>query len=1270
MKKKNFLSFMALILTLVMVVAQVSILTACKKGNEGDGEQTSDGEGSNVGSNVEEVGLKYLDTQGKPIVLANYTESFEVFDVPAYHKLDGDAEGSVGFAWTKDELLVAVKFDGGAEKITVAVNNYQIVLSSEDYGDNKEVYLKVAFADAGVVPKDLGQLIGVNVVLESGGKTSTFDGYAKLEDMISVFAANGESIDDFTSSFCGVLGGKNTDNTENRGIENVGGGIRFYDKYNGEGTAEKNTSLKLTEKSVSGLSKLAKPLVLDAYITVDSLPVYPLSYSSNDSAFGLSFGVASGSTSKSLFFAIVNTQDGLAIAAYGKTNSDIYYFEIDKELGEGFHLSALWDSKSNVSFFVDGYKVADCADAGAVRGGFSSNSVYISCLRSNESGSSSADDIDVTIENLGIYKDDSQAAFASVTEKAIFGESSVVNINGSNIYLAPEKLVLAESVTSEKYGFEADMIWASSNPDIIAEDGSVTPPAKAGTIVNLKAYVVDGKNIIDEKTFDFFVKGSEFDGNVSMIKNDADPFTGKGAMRVDTIFTLDMTLNSVVYDMGEVTSINRATIKSVRDSIGLVKKQFISVFYSEDNVTYKYLENFSMLQTGNSIYFYNFDVEARYIKVHVTINDTFDETGRIVNSLQDMFVAEYSEEPLLANGSFDMETSVKVKNDTDEKVYDKIVSYTLNDLGISESDLKADKSDIRFVADGMTLPHYYSGSKFYVRVIELDANEELTVKVLYKNADAESVSDGNETLEVQYGTKRGEDHAGPWETSLVTLPNGDLLSMIVSGGALAYYRSTNGGLSWSSAIKIPVSRTDLIPGGGFIIDNKTGKLFYLGYYYQNKPNYQCTYHIYLSEDNGYTWSYVGSPGNAPQYAISYSNGIALASADGEGPNVDYVYSTGVMRDLTTAAFCTSAFYSKDGGKTWTFSNSMVNYEKGANNFHEGGLSEDTIWEKEDGTLIFYARCQIDGVDHFAMSYSYDHGITWSPITDDTFTNFYTVNTQPIVESLNGMPVFLWGGNTSLGGRSYLRYPLNLAYSEDDGETFIGMANLSFQTTVDKLERLHTNPDLTFHKYGGVDSAYIVSTEHEMYVLNVDDYLLKTKGAFDSFEDGVKPEGWMIAKGLAVVTSIGATDGDKAMYIGNKAHLLRSVPYTEEGSTSFDLFVSDFGEGFSIELQAAYNDDMGHYTAPLRVMSDAEGNLYAYGDKEKTDKIDLGLKLNSGANSIDITFNGNDKEATITVNGKSADLKWYGEDNYVSYITVWTESSVGIAIDNFMLTKKA
>jgi hypothetical protein len=737
------------------------------------------------------------------------------------------------------------------------------------------------------------------------------------------------------------------------------------------------------------------------------------------------------------------------------------------------------------------------------------------------------------------------------------------------------------------------------------------------------------------------------------------------------------------------------------------------------------IDNFSVYQNGHNAYIYNFDVNARYIKVLLTEGSSSNTTKTIINSLQKIIFAEYSEAPLLSTGSFKGEKTVKVENNTNEVVYDKIVARTLKEIGINVTDLKEDMSDIRFMLGGLCLPHYFDGAKFNVRVFEIAAKSSVQIKVLYGNKDAQSVENGEETFEVKYGTIQAKRQGSGWQNSIATMPNGDLVKIIqlssnekvcTNEGAskanhaqLALSRSTNGGLSWSPVERIP-GTSHIQQGGGFIVDDgvhgsngkvrdESGeeKVFYFAYdfnLYQDSKwthggddsgkYWWCKYYIYESTDNGKTWSLVGSPINAPEYAISYSDGIVLSTADGEGSNVDYVFTTGAMRDkdnnkYTDEGFSTTAIYSKDGGKTWIFSDSRINYTGfvGASNNIENGMSEEAVWEQDDGTLVFYARCQLKEIIHFAKSYSTNGGVTWSEIIDDSdFSNVYTTNTQPIIETFDGNPILMWGGNHSLGGATYQRFPWNLAISYDDAEKFVDIINGSFGTMIDTLDpavgqMLHTNPDLTFYEFKGRTGLYMVS-QKSLLVLNADDFLYKTKGAYDSFEDTALAEGWQLVYGSVSTAAVGATRGEKALVVNGNTAVSRSLHYMEKGTVSFDYFVSNPGH-VTLELQTAFNNkalnEATNKTAPISIFTDEEGNLYYNINGGATSGTLEGLKLKAGQNSISIDFDGNTKTINVTANGKTASMKWDGKDNYISYFTVFTKYGAQAAIDEFRAVRE-
>jgi hypothetical protein len=451
---------------------------------------------------------------------------------------------------------------------------------------------------------------------------------------------------------------------------------------------------------------------------------------------------------------------------------------------------------------------------------------------------------------------------------------------------------------------------------------------------------------------------------------------------------------------------------------------------------------------------------------------------------------------------------------------------------------------------------------------------------------------------------------------------------------------------------------------------------------------ECKFLIAESTDSGYTWSdgvYPTGGTHANDYAITYSDGIVLSTADGEeGTNVDYVFTTGICPNTKTGEFYTTSVYSKDGGKTWSFSETLITY--GSNAFMEGGCSEDCVYEQSDGDLVFYARCQVNGITRFLKAVSKDQGVTW---THDGFTDFHTSNTQPIMEDLNGSPVFLWGGNNTLGGRSYVRYPLNMAVSYNDGDTFDDFLNVSFQTEVDTLNRsstpdgattsVHMNPDLVFYKYKGIDCVYITSTYHKIYVYNADDFLYKTKGAFDSFEEGVVFDGWQFARGGATITEIGATDGKKALSLLSNSAISRSLHSIKKGYVSFDLYVSTFAE-MDIELQAGFNDQCKRtYTPstdsrydppilpPIALSVNESGSLFYL--NESGVKTYLGLSLKIGDNTVKFDLDGEGDTVKITVNGESKTIALMGEDNYISFFTVFTSASSGYSIDRFIAVKE-
>ena len=1347
MKKRCILSIISLLLTLVLLLAQVTLLISCTNESEstdsGNGncatDDTPDDSGSSGNSGNENgddkpngdenvtpgdelvlekttplyaenaSDFKTYDTQGKPVFNANFCKDFEKVNIPpaeyALKKTADDApDAKVSFIWNSRCIRYVVTTDK-ANSISVSIGDYSVILGTDALENGTTLTRTISLDTIGISIQDIGQLIEAKITVKSGDLVSESDGYIQIADYKICFNTAGEDKIYFTKVSSTVK------DESVAGFKFENGKIKLYDTYaNGDGAP--NTKLVLQKKNILDLQNATKNFVIEAELTIDAMPVYSPTYLTNSSAAGLNFNVCNDSSKPSHLLTLINTSEGILVMAIG--DGAYYLANTGKKVGDSFHFAAALSPDGSTVISIDGQVVAAFENASALRTDYASKSVTVVWLADGNEKKSDSDNMDITVDSLMVYFDQSKSPVNTLSVKDLFGgKNQSVAEQTYSVFNISTDLDLASDTYGEKYNLNTKLYWSSSDEELVSSEGKLTRPEGNGKLVYITLYTLDGNVILNEKTFIFFASGIESDNTVLTLNNDRNPFTGS-ATASDTVFILNSGMNSAVYDMGKVTDINRATVKSFL-SMGLVSKNFIGLYYSSDNVNYSRIDSFSMLQVGNSLYFYNFNVEARYLKVRMTTGG-LENSGVIVNTTSDLLTAEYSDAPLLSSGEFAKTANVTLKNEESKTVYDKVFSLTLTDMGISASDLKSDLSDIRFMHDGAYLPHYLTGTTFYVRVLEMSSKESITVKVLYGNENAESVSDGNETFEIQYGEKfaKKKDEYG-WFNTVLTAPNNDLLRIVSTTTGFGVYRSTDGGLTWSGLKKIPGSevvtqKVDNLPYaspycecGGTIVDKENGRIFLICQridkevmYNQYKVGYQLGLcYIFLSTDNGETWSLLGNPTGTrtetstgiydnidddrgiPRYTISYSDGISLSCEDGEGPNVDYVFGLSEIVDQESGAMNTTVIYSKDGGKSWIFSNSTIHYEGGNISFREDGCSEDTLLEQEDGTLIIYTRCQISGVDHFVVSKSYDRGVTWEK---PSLSNIYTSNTQPIIDKLaDGTPVILWAGNNVLGGRSYMRFPLNLAYSTNDGETFTGIQDLSFGTIIDKYFSTaagygyHNNPDITFVTYKGEEIAYVVSTQNQMYVIGVDDYLHKQNGAFDSFEFGAVADGWIVTNGGIGSSSLGATDGALAMTIGQNTIVSRSITYMEKGSIEFDYHISSFGSGQYIELQAAFNNEAGAtpisgIRAPIALYIDKSGKV-SYVDRSGV-KNPTSLSLQLGNNTLSISFDGNERSSTLTVNGKSEGIGFSGDDTYICYIAVFTKQNTFTSLDRFVAVKKA
>ncbi|HHW31316.1 MAG TPA: DUF2341 domain-containing protein [Clostridiaceae bacterium] len=752
------------------------------------------------------------------------------------------------------------------------------------------------------------------------------------------------------------------------------------------------------------------------------------------------------------------------------------------------------------------------------------------------------------------------------------------------------------------------LIWESSNPDMITDDG-VVQKAGGGQWVTLTVTATKGE-ISLSKTIEVYIPVFSETGMVGLVYNDENPYNGKlRSIGVDTDFTLDINCNSVGLDLGEQTRINRLVLRD-SDSISRLSAKDLSIYISDDNVNYTKIRGWDFIKQGAVCTIYNFDVTTRYIKVHCHLDET--EGADFTNNLQEILSAGYSDELLGANnGTFRYKKEIIVNNPENTKAYDGIIYLTLEGLDIPEVYLKPDKSDIRFVMEeniSRILYHYYDGKGFYVRIPEIQPNDSQKITVYYGNPSAESVSNGQGTFEIEYGNRTVKDLtvSSVFNDNLVVqqMPDGSLIAIAnkAQKPCAIYQRvSTDGGRTWSEPrILVDASNNRRNEAGGFLVDGNRVYLIYYQYDNFNAENMalsDCKLAIIYTDDSGKTWSQPYIVDTNHSYSLTYSNGIKTSIADGEGPNVDYVIPYH-FQSSDTGSFNVSVIYSTDSGKTWTSSLSQIDFQGPAG--FEGGPTEAAIAELSDGRLTLLMRCQYSGVEKFCQSFSDDYGITWQETA--VSSNVYAPNTMPVLDRYNDDIVLVWGGNNALGGTSYKRFPLTVAYSQDDMNTWKGNLDMFSKTSLADLFSPNNvvQPDVTPSNYLGSDDYFIGWWNNwngvkGILIEDFGDYLYKTKGAYSGFENSsLKYDGWLEAGTTIELSQDRSSHGNGSMKIIDQAGVIarasRSFPSITKGSIQFDVNFEALDTQFYVELKTAYSNT--HYNAaPIIFFVDENGNVF-------------------------------------------------------------------------------
>ncbi len=906
-------------------------------------------------------------------------------------------------------------------------------------------------------------------------------------------------------------------------------------------------------------------------------------------------------------------------------------------------------------------------------------------------------DIFYTLWTQASYTDDKavvNTALDAITEESVLAGSDPEDVT---------KLNLTKQVYFSENGITVPVTWRATDTatgqvlsNVNVDTGVVTKTDKPVSIT-LTASVAYGE-AGGSKNFVFQTKGRAVDGKIALLVNDANPFGGQATdFTVDSYEYFDTTHNSLVFDQGSSKQFNRIVLHDL-DEVSRVGQRHLGVFISDDGKNFTKVTGWLLYQSGKDYTIYNINETARFVKVH-TYHDAMDMTGvepSFYNAIQSMMTV--SSEAYLpgANGDFAHKAEVKVT--TGEK--DSPVFISIASLGAKAGQYKADAADFRFTVGDTVLAHWYNGKDgFYVRVPSVPA----TVTAQWGCNSAKDFSDPEAVFEVTYGnvslinlSKETYDIFGSFDAMgshgrPFIFPNGDVVVVgrrWRNGGNadIAVYRSTDGGFTFTerAILALDESRDSAPMGagyrgsgfGGFLWDEELNRLYIIGYSGRTDDT-ENDYRLCLtySDDYGYTWSevrFITDPvmpkvkendyilqnprGEGKTRAILYCDGLKLQDADGDGPNVDYVI-VHALADRVNDHGVTTAIYSKDGGKSWIASDTLMNLDIPSfgnmqlgdtkSTTTENGMSESGFAQLDDGTLYVVIRAQQEGNFYLSEGFSYDFGKTWTT----QYSKILSANTSPVLMKYGEDRLILHSSRTGTGMHAYRRTPMHLGVSSDNYKTYDHYLDLTFSTAFDSIQdgqNRMTQPGIgitadgkrafvSWYDHTYKDKAYNSASTVGFLVEEFDEMIYGTKGAYEDFEDAsLKYMGWLTDLGATIeLTRETSVSGMRSMKVldanSNKAtHAVRQVPAMKAGTVGAKVMAPASNQSeFVFELKAAYNFVyLQHALMAVSFAPDGTVSICYKDSKVPVAKVEPGTW-----NDVALSFDIGAKMGRLTVNGK-------------------------------------
>ena len=1212
-----------------------------------------------------------------------------------------------GFQWTQTHLYIAVEYMDKVDTLSFKLNGrYYTVQDGKLYRGGQNVGGSTLIATK-------GKIMEIRIPLNVLGLSSKINYYG-VQIPMSIKAGpnvgNGKvltlaNFDWFTTSNrTRYIAGYATKSTDSyHGVQTLVNGFRLYDLYGGTNAAQIRSyvSFMSTDEYIENFADRIFDTRLEFDFQADALPILPTdgsAYTTSGGAYGLSgftcaAGEITGSDGGSLSFnyGIMNTRHGLIFVL--NVGGTVQTHVLNKELGDKFSVAVEWTKDDTLNLFIDGVYIKTFNGVIGYWSTGAANASLVVNMRPLFSPNSTADNYDVTITNIAFGKVHKETGlFSQITFDTIRNKNKLENAITTD-------LKLPTTITDGMLDNVYNITWTSSNPSVISTTGKVTRPATGVAPVTLTATLPTGET----KSFDLWVYGKKAENDsVLHVVSDVNPETGVGVSYTDRLFTLDTTNNSIIKILDGKQTINYVVLTDGDDK-GDLTPESLTLWISDDNQVYTRIKDYKLMQKDNKWYLYDFEASGLYVKVHYTKpEEESDGFLTFTGAYGEMIDAGYHNTVFGSNNATFTESTYILTNNTGKDRLDYAWTISKADLGINGTD-----ASIRIFADGKLLYHYVSGANVVVRVNDMPKGASVTLTVL-SSSDAGIMDIANKegVHEIIYGVQNTTFENTRWYYLTLPagtrFPDGSVLETetIFAMGTGKFQTSTDGGKTWTPGKTINNAPEGKAPiesmrEGGWMFDSKTGRLMFEAYIRGaaqngstdpneggfNKNNlYDSHMHtiVIISDDGGKTWylqstlpcrscmdEYADS--KEPTYALSYSDGTELSTNDGKGPNVDFVFPLGYQYDNIGTFACRIA-YTTDGGDTWQYSQTPITYPSLYGS--EGGCSEAWIIEREDGVLTLHVRAQDMSSVGFKVSYSYDHGKTWT--NENIFTNYYAVNGQAFIRKMEiageTTVIAAWGGNTSLGSATYHRNPFVFASASNDGETFRNIQNIYFRSFEEKYNRIYitdtTNVSLVSHSGDDLIFTYRRNRIGDWVITNVEDFDLwftRTKGAYDDFEKGtLKSEGWNDVEGY-VTLSDEVAQGKYSLKMDNNSMAIRSIPYLQDGTLSIDIYVTA-GSDFTVELQSGHTRYYDQISVPIAFR--VEGGK-VYFNSSTTASAD-GFK--EGWNTLTFDLGLSKDEATMSINGGAAieiPLK-RDFDDYVNFINIATKDDSCIYLDEFLV----